>query len=324
MKQLISISFLILVFISCGTYDREESPMTAEEEIEFEQSQIKSFFGEYLMVEKNKESGLMEFHENCWTKQVDGFELSEFAGSPNEYYFAFHGHHSIMYLVDSIWKIDFRSIGFTGRLEDESSDEIFHFNFTEEGDGYFILTENKSTTYTMTHKEYKEELDYFPCEEEAETLSELDHMNEIFKAFFNLQEGGDKLASYIPENGLEIITPGSGVSPILETATNSNKITATNLFNTPTYERLLEYIQMHNNEERVFLEFVKELPDRCAPGKEALFVKTTPIDERPIIGTAMLTKMNDEQEEVYTYIVINFEYANSMKITKIDATECGL
>lgn len=319
MKKLIYIPFLLII-VACGSESEEQ--IAADGGTQYE-TELDYFEGTFYFIKANDTTSQYEMHENCWCKCVETFEFSEFAGSSGEHYFAMHGHHSTMYLLEE-YKKEEHKITFKGKLEDESSNEVFSFELKDEQNNLWTL-QTPHGNYELVKKEKKDEYPTVPCQDDLqeEPMSELDYMSEIFKAFFNLQKGGEKLASYIPDNGLEIITPGPGVSPIVETVTNSQEVTATNLFNTPAYERLLEYMQMHNNEERVFLEFVEELPDRCMPPNEALFLKTTYVEEKPTSAIAMLTKMNDEQGEIYTYVIIHFEYTDRVRIKKIDASDCG-
>lgn len=317
MKQLIYLPILFLIF-ACGS--EQEEQIAVDEGTQYD-TQLDYFEGTYYFIEANKITGQYEMLENCWCKCVETFEFSEFAGSPGEHYFAMHGHHSTMYLLQG-YKKEEHKISFKGILEDESSDEVFTFELTDEQNNLWNL-KTPFGNYKLIKEDKKDEYPIVPCqEEETETLSDLDYMNKIFMAFFALKEGEETLSAFIPEEGVELLLPGPGVSPIESTVHTSQEITATELFNTSAYDRLMEYVQMHNNEERGFLEFVEELPDRCMPGNEALFVKTTPVEENPIIGTAMLTKMNDELEEVYTYVIVHFVYKDRMYISKIDGRQC--
>ncbi len=319
MKNLIYLP-IFLLFIACGSEPEEQIVVDGGAQYETE---LDHFEGTYYFIEANDTTGQYEMLENCWCKCVETFEFNEFSGSPGEHFFVMNGHHATMYLLQDYQK-EGHKISFKGILEDESSDEVFSFELTDLQNNLWSL-KTPHGNYELVKEEKKGEYPTVPCQEETEEypMSELDYMSEIFKAFFTLQEGGESLAAYIPKNGIEIITPGPGVAPVVETANSSGELTATNLFNTPAYERLLEYMQMHNNEERGFLEFVEELPDRCMPESEALFLKTTYVEEKPTSAVAMLTKMNDEQGEVYTYVIVHFEYTDRMRITKIDARECG-
>ena len=324
MKKLFFIPLIIFLF-ACGgekTSEIKTENITTEDSKKIN-ADLSSFTGNYIHAEKDEETNEVILVENCWSKSVETFELSEFAGSPGHYYFAFHGHHSIMYIVEDVKQIDNNTLEFKGTLEDESSDKLFKYSLTKNDDGSLSL-KGDGSDYTLIEEHNKKKFRLIPCDKRRE-LSDLDYMNEIFMAFFALKEGGETLSAFIPEEGIELIIPGPGVAPTESTVQTSNEITATNLFNTPAYNRLMEYVQMHNNEERAFLEFTDELPDRCMPEKEALLVKSVSIEDykQPLKAIAMLTKMNDELGEAYTYVIIHIEFTDRMRITKIDARDCG-
>lgn len=321
MKNLFLLPLICLLF-ACGSNEDEttvdiEHPSNEAPKIAID---LNDFEGNYLLAEKDGDETVLV--ENCWSKTVEQFEIAEFAGSPGEYFFVFNGHYATMYLMESA-ELNENTLSFTGVLEDESSDQVFSFTLTKNEDGSLSL-EGESSNYALIKESEKGEYKLIPCNKRRE-LSDLDYMNEIFMAFFALEKGGEALSAYIPEEGIELILPGSGVSPVEQTVHSADEIVATNLFNTPAYNRLMEYVQMHNNEERAFLEFVDALPDRCMPGSEALFVKSTTIEDykNPLLATAMLTKVNDEQGETYTYVIVHLEFDDRMIIKKIDATECG-
>jgi|GEM_PF-3430003 len=321
MKHLIYIPFLLFI-IACGSENEEQ----IIEETGLENTQLlDEFVGQYYLAIINESKGEIAFYEDCWTKEISQLELSEFAGSPGNYFIAIHGHHSSMNIIDTIVSEKNHHISIRAYSEDEEDPTKYHYSIFNRDDGYIQLTEVGGGDYVLVPKEKIDEFSVIPCEEEEQPMSELDYMSEIFRAFFTLHEGGENLAAYIPKNGIEIITPGPGVSPIIENVTSPDQITNTNLFNTPVYERLLEYMQMHNDEERAFLEFTDELPDMCMPKKEALFVKSVSIEDykQPLKAIAMLTKMNDELGEAYTYVIIHIEFTDRMRITKIDARDCG-
>lgn len=315
-------SIILILFYSCSGQPDHEFPET-ETKSDHQFEELYPFSGSYYFAENDEATGKVVLNENCWTKDLDQFELIEFAGSPGEYYFAFHGHHSTMYLLENVEELDENTLIIGGKLEDESSDEYFEFTLTNNTDNTWLL-EGDEMDILLIKKDDKELFEYIPCTEE-ETFSDLDYMNEIFKALFALQEGGETLANYIPKDGIHLAVPGSGVAPEEIDLLSDDEVVATELFGTPAYNRLMEYVQMHNNEERSFLEFVDELPDRCAPGKEALFVKTAPYENKNdvIKATVMLTKMNDELNEVYTYVIIKLEYNGRMFIKSINALDCG-
>ncbi|MCB0400473.1 MAG: hypothetical protein KDD41_00165 [Flavobacteriales bacterium] len=323
MKRILFSILTLILLDSCS----DQTPATDHQETENSSAHqfedLYPFSGSYYFAEKDDASGNIILTENCWTKGLDQFELVEFSGSPGEYYFAFHGHHSTMYLLENIEELDENTLIIGGKLEDESSDEYFEFTLTNNHDKTWLL-EGDDMDILLVKADDKEQFEYIPCADE-EAFSDLDYMNAIFKALFALQEGGETLAHYIPEGGIHLSIPGPGVAPEESDLLSDDEVVATELFNTPAYNRLMEYVQMHNDEERGFLEFVDELPDRCMPGKEALFVKTSPYENKHevIRATAMLTKMNDELNEVYTYVILELEYNGRMFIKSIDARDCG-
>ena len=78
------------------------------------------------------------------------------------------------------------------------------------------------------------------------------------------------------------------------------------------------------NEEMSFISVDDSFPDRCNPQAEGLFIVFNDIDNQTADFKIMLTKRNDELNEFYTYLVIEFEYDNQLYIKSIDNLECGL
>lgn len=327
MKIWLPILILISILTACGD-STEDFPSEGEltemvlPEKDSVDIPIDEYLGKFKLAEQ-LETGEIVLVENCWSKSVEEFAIEEFVGSPGWYYFVFDGFHATMYEMNSARK-EGETLIFTGTLEDESSEEEVEFQLTQNEDESWSL-ESKNGNYLLIPEAKKEAYQLIPCDERRE-LSDLGYMNEIFQGYFALAQGGEKLSHYFPKEGIELILPDTGVAPIEQTVHKSEEIVVTGIFLSPVYDRLMEYVQMHNNEERSFLEFVDEVPDRCMPEKEALFVKSTAIEaiDQPLEAITFLTKMNDELEEVYTYVVVHFLFTDRMYITKIDASECSL
>ena len=120
-------------------------------------------------------------------------------------------------------------------------------------------------------------------------------------------------------------SPGPGVHPIVDTLRTDEELSGHDLFYTDDFRRSMEYIDMHNNEEKTFIGVYEQLPDRCNPLDEGLFIAIYIGEEENAVVyvKAMLTYRDEESGEVYTYFILSFEYDERLRLTKIDATECG-
>ena len=157
MKKLLLLPFILFLF-SCGddtTKIIEENNVYEEKAVEID---ISEYLGSYLIAQIDEQTGEVVLVENCWSKSIEQFEISEFAGSPGEYFFVFNGHHATMYLMEAA-EIKDNQLFFKGTLEDESSDKIFDFSIEKNPNGIYTLY-SKSGNYFPSNVNCTKRLSY--------------------------------------------------------------------------------------------------------------------------------------------------------------------
>ncbi|MCH8904633.1 MAG: hypothetical protein IIA45_12045 [Bacteroidetes bacterium] len=338
------LTLFVLMFSSCGDEQANEhrdqpqessdkeitpnEPESSETGAEFNVyepgEEIQDFKGRYFIATKGEKTDEIKLLENCWTERIDKFSLNAFGSSEDGYYIAFDGHYLDMYqLTESELHGD--TLVFRGVLEEQDPDidmdEGFKMYKVSEN-VWNLQTEGSSAIYTLVRESDEEEFPFIACEDQ---LTEEKIQDEIVRLMFMLSEGDEDVSKYIPEKGIFMMSPGPGVAPIESTLENIDDLYGTNLFGTAVYERLLEYIQMHQNEERSFISMDDVLPDMCEPDQEGLFLICSNLerDGGPATARAMLVKRNDEADQMYTYFILTFEYDERLIITAIDTRDCS-
>lgn len=127
----------------------------------------------------------------------------------------------------------------------------------------------------------------------------------------------------IPEEGTVLETNGPGVHPILDTITEPSGLSNMILFHNPIYNALMDYVQLHVQEEQSFIS-MGELPDRCEPGEGGLYIEIYDLSVATRTANAeIMLVWQVEEDEPYTYFYMSLEYYQDLKITTISTLDCS-
>lgn len=311
--------FQTLLFSSCSENDENEGENATK--TYFPGKEINPFKGTYLIANVNEQTNKVELEENCWTKGLDIFEINPFGDAESGYYIAFEGFHATMYQMTNA-KLLSDTLLLIGEPEDEETPKTVKFKLFPVQDNAWKLVDQNNNYYYLVKEQNKKDYPYIPCKEEVE-LTEEYLQDRIVETLFALKETNKNFDTLIPPTGIILKTPNAEPGKE-DTLFTTRDIINTNIFNTPVYERLLGNVQKHMNEEMSFISVDDSFPDRCNPQAEGLFIVFNDIDNQTADFKIMLTKRNDELNEFYTYLVIEFEYDNQLYIKSIDNLECGL
>lgn len=325
----LSISVISIILLTFCSQNPSSKKQVSDEE-------ISKYLGDYLYAYRNDETGEIQIEENCWTGGLDEFQFENIEGEG--YYFAFAGHHVYSYGVQSsIVNGDTLLLSAIPEyaMEEEPEEVVFKMYFDKMN--VLCVQEKGSSPSLFIPENDRDNFPFVACEdeEEDEESGELAALEEdirlgIINILLSIEQGEEEyIEKIIPPQGIQLMTPGPGLHPYIDTILIFTNLAYHEIFTSQEYLAFLDqlsdnYSETHG-EDYVFV--TDELPDPCMPEETGLFIKFTYNDEGNQIEKveATLVLYSALYEEIYRHFTLLFECPSEEEVlfSQIDARDCG-
>lgn len=337
---------LVLAFLLSCSSGTEQNEVSESESFESESTPapkvdegIREWTGRFYNAKPNPDGPGYVLEKNCWSKEVEEFTLSEFAGSPGYYYLGFNAHHAYMYQVTGFeQKGDTAIISAYPDEDMEGPPEGDIFKLFKVEDRLWGLIHGSGSTSFLVDQDDREGFYYRPCPDDVDATMRVEDRSrpqtrehimemllwEIYDTNYTIS-----MEYHIPREGIVELTPGPGLHPYVDTLFGVDAVMKHKLFQDTAYRQLLAEIgELRDQGEMEKLVFIRDDGvDVCMPEKRGIFLinKSYQDDYDFVESTRVVIVLyNENLQEPYTYLQLQLQwtYTRAMILKEIDATAC--